>query len=120
MKFPVAYYLLLLYTSVMFSPTIPLVKDAIAHTFAAAYHIATVHAKYGNNHLEKELANTSDAQSKNQGSEKQLELFAVHITTKNTEDICLIKNCKKAYSFFSEAKILPIVLTIIAPPPKTI
>ena len=60
MKFAIAYYLLLIYATVILKPLIPVVEDVLIHCFAEAYHVATVHAKYGNNHLEKELANTND------------------------------------------------------------
>ena len=65
MKVPIAYYLLLLYVTVMFKPLIPIVSDAVSHTFAEAIHIATVHAIYGSNHLEKELSETSSETNTN-------------------------------------------------------
>ena len=40
----------------MLQPLIPIAEDAIEHCFAEAYHVATVHAKYGNNHVEIALA----------------------------------------------------------------
>ncbi|MFT4152558.1 hypothetical protein [Parafilimonas sp.] len=56
MKFATAYYLLLIYSTVILKPVIPVVEDGLQHCFAEAYHIATVHARYGNNHLEKTIA----------------------------------------------------------------
>ena len=40
----------------MLKPLIPIVKDTLSHTFSEAIHIATVHAIYGSNHLQKELS----------------------------------------------------------------
>ncbi|MEP6512575.1 MAG: hypothetical protein ABJA79_01805 [Parafilimonas sp.] len=63
---------MLLYLTVVFKPAIPIISDALSHTFADAIHIATVHAKYGNNHLEKELATEGfdNDNSKNQNTVK--------------------------------------------------
>lgn len=58
MKFPVAYYLLVLYCSVMVRCALPVMCDAFSHIFNEEQHIATVHAIYGSNHLQAEVANT--------------------------------------------------------------
>jgi hypothetical protein len=44
MKFAIAYYLLLIYSTVILKPLIPVAEDALFHCFAEAYHIASVHA----------------------------------------------------------------------------
>jgi hypothetical protein len=82
MRFPVAYYLLLLYLTVMLKPLMPLISDAWDHAFSESIHIATVHAKYGANHLQSVLAdNASDNNSngKNQNTVKSAEVMPVHI-----------------------------------------
>jgi hypothetical protein len=61
----------------MLRPLIPLVKDAWDHAFSETIHIATVHAKYGANHLEKELAagetgNRADGKTQNTTRAQQL------------------------------------------------
>lgn len=81
MRFPLAYYLLLLYSTVMLKPLIPVIEDNIEHCFAEAYHIATIHMKYGNNHLENELASTNSdgSTNKDQNTTKSEETMPVHV-----------------------------------------
>lgn len=83
MRFQIAYYLMLLYVTVMFKPLIPIVNDVLSHTFSEAIHIATVHAIYGINHLEKELSNTAcdNANSKHQNSINTEDQVPVHVST---------------------------------------
>ncbi len=118
MKFTIAYYLCLIYTTVMFQPLIPLVEDAFAHTFAEAYHIATVHAKYGNNHLEKDLATTSEGANKNQTSLKQDEVFAVHISAQQIDKEFIASSFKRSYLNSNAAKLPGSFMQVLAPPPK--
>jgi hypothetical protein len=72
MKFAAAYYLLLIYVTVILKPLIPVAEDALEHCFAEAYHVATVHAVEGNDHVEKEMAasGANDDSSKNQKADK--------------------------------------------------
>ena len=82
MRVPIAYYLMLLYVTVMFKPLVPIVSDALSHTFSEAIHIATVHAIYGSNHLENELSTTStDTNSKHQNSISTEDQVPVHVST---------------------------------------
>jgi hypothetical protein len=118
MKFTIAYYLCLIYTTVMFQPLIPLVEDAFAHTFAEAYHIATVHARYGNNHLEKDLANTSEGANKNQTSLKQDEAFTVHIPTMQMHKEFITRPFKRSYPNSETLKLPASFTQVLAPPPK--
>lgn len=92
MRAPIAYYMMILYFTVMFKPFIPIVKDVISHTFAEAIHIATVHAIYGSNHLQKELSDTNadNANNKHQNSTNGEDQVQVHVST----NIC-------AYNFYS-------------------
>ena len=89
MRVPIAYYLLLLYVTVMFKPLVPIVSDAISHTFSEAIHIATVHAIYGSNHLEKELSNTTsdNTNSKHQNSSSAEDPVPVHVSS----NVCLYR-----------------------------
>ena len=56
----------------MLKPIIPVAQDVIVHCFAEAWHVATVHATQGNNHVEKEMADSgaNDDSSKNQKADK--------------------------------------------------
>ncbi len=80
MKSVSAYYLLLLYVTVMLSPFVPIANDWIQHEFNDVAHIASVHAVYGNNHLEKEVTNDSN-KNKNQSLVKSQSQISVHIPT---------------------------------------
>jgi len=80
MRFPAAYYLLLLYVTIMLKPLLPLVNDSLAHFFAEEKHIAVVHAKYGACHTSAEMAsNAKDDSNKNQSSNTTGEEFSVHV-----------------------------------------
>lgn len=120
MKFAVAYYLLLIYLTVMLQPLIPIAEDALFHCFAEAYHVATVHAKYGNNHLETALANDEkdDNSGKNQTSAKNVEQTLVHIATKEISTLNTLKSrSEKIFCCFTQ-KLCTIHILKIFPPPK--
>lgn len=72
MKFTIAYYLFLIYATVILKPLIPVAEDTVMHFFGEAYHIATVHAAEGKDHVEKEMADSGkdDAFSKTQKIDK--------------------------------------------------
>jgi len=81
MRFATAYYFLLLYAMVILKPVIPVAEDALFHCFALAYHVATVHAIEGKDHVEKEMAasSTDDASTKKQQADKAEQ--TIHETT---------------------------------------
>ena len=83
MKYPGAYYLLLLYATFVLQPMILVAEDLLSHIFADATHTATVHEKYGNDHVETELAQTSsnNDSGQNHDSQKSEERTAAHIFT---------------------------------------
>jgi hypothetical protein len=118
MKFIIAYYLLLLYGVVICKPLIPIATDLLSHTFAEAIHLATVHAKYGNDHLEKEMANTGAENNKNQTAVKSEEIFITHISVKNYAYHINIKKLSKYYPNLKQGKIESIFILTPAPPPK--
>ncbi len=63
-------------------PTLPLVKDVLAHTFFKSTHMATVHLENGRYHLHLELndeAKKSD--SKQNAAVTSHEVLAAHIKT---------------------------------------
>ncbi len=121
MKFALAYYLLLLYSTVILKPLIPIAEDSVEHCFAEAYHIATVHAKYGNNHLEKEVADTNDSNnnSNTKNTLKEDDASLIHIGILMAENICRknISN-KISYILTPTSSIQKITLSKIFPPPK--
>lgn len=121
MRFPTAYYLMLLYITVMLKPLIPYISDAVSHTFEDAMHIATVHSVYGDNHVEIEMAtSSSDENNKNQNTSKGQEPIPVHVSevecnylfTLNTINI----NYNPVYSF----NLKRIIISRDAPPPRLV
>lgn len=120
MKFALAYYLLLIYSTVILKPLIPVIEDGLSHCFAEAYHIATVHAKYGNNHLENEIAGTSDNtdNSSNKNTLKEDDAVSVHVVSIE-ENCCFeIANTILSYIIQPKSPLCKIVLSKTVPPPK--
>ena len=82
MKFTTAYYLMLIYLTVICKPLIPVICDAVDHSFSDAIHIATIHAKYGNNHVALQIAELEKENSSpgNSHSVKLLQTEAEHLS----------------------------------------
>jgi hypothetical protein len=120
MKHPGAYYLVLLYVTVMLKPLMPLISDAWAHTFAESIHIATVHAKYGANHLEKELSATSSENENNKAhnSVKTEEPFPPHLTFTECNDEVSLNAFDISYPVFNLNIPEAVFIFNQAPPPK--
>ncbi len=119
LKSPVAYYLMLLYITVMFKPLIPIISDAYSHTFNRMAHIATVHAKYGSNHLAAELADTGkDDNGKNQDIPKPVSEVPLHIAT----DECAYNfhpgQTDNKYFVFTLCRFPGVYILNQGPPPK--
>lgn len=120
MKFATAYYLVLIYATVILKPIIPVVQDALVHCFAEAYHIATVHAIKGNNHLEKELAGSgADADSnKTQKADKAEQ--AIHETAIDFAYDFLYPNFLKNHHSFSNELLSNVFIDFVNPPPRIV
>ncbi len=119
MRAAIAYYMMILYCTVMFKPLIPIVKDKIAHTFAEAIHIATVHAVYGTNHLQKEVDQTSSdsANGKHQSSNTE-DQVQVHVSANECK--IDLKNVITFQNYFRQNHpgILTGFISKHSPPPK--
>lgn len=119
MRFSIAYYLLLLYTMVMFKPLVPLVCDAWGHTFAEARHIASVHAKYGAHHLEKQLAATEqEGNGKTETNIKSFDTAPFHYAAAQAQAIVVYKPVKKQYRLFQQGNLSSTPSCIVVPPPE--
>jgi len=118
MRFSIAYYLLLLYTLVMLKPLLPLVCDAWGHAFAEARHIASVHAKYGEHHLEKQLAAEQDNSTKNEAGIKTFDAAPAHYPATQTEAAIKHTPAKKQYIPFLQGSLSSTPSCIIVPPPE--
>jgi hypothetical protein len=120
MKFAAAYYLLLIYSTVILKPLIPVAEDALMHCFGEAWHIATVHAAEGSNHVEKEISasGANDDSSKNQKTDKTEQ--AIHETAINYALIPL-NPCPSIRDYaFRKESVTNIYIDFINPPPRTI
>lgn len=110
---------MLLYITVMFKPLIPIISDAYSHTFNEMAHIATVHAKYGSNHLAAELADTGrDDKSKNQNTTKSLNEVPVHVLVNNCSSVSLLNNININYCYLILHNISKVYIFCQCPPPK--
>ena len=120
MKAPVAYYLMLIYVTVMFKPLVPIVRDAISHTFSEAIHIATVHSIYGSNHLEKELSDTAsdNANNKQQNSINTEDQVPVHVSTNEYVPDFYFNGTGKDYFSLKLCNLKPGFILKDFPPPK--
>ena len=110
---------MLLYCTVMLKPLLPLINDAWSHSFAEASHIMTVHAKYGSNHLSKELAKGSDASNKNQNTLTSQEQVFVHLLTGETKYTFTLNFLNKNYNPYNPSSFPSIFIFKEGPPPKS-
>ncbi len=120
MRFTTAYYLTLLYVIVMFKPLIPIASDALSHAFAEAIHISTVHAIYGSNHLEKELADTSsdNASSKSQKNINIEDQVTLHISANECIYDFSVSKTDKSFSLLEFFNLKAGYILKQSPPPK--
>ncbi len=120
MKFAAAYYLLLIYATVIAKPVIPVIEDSVFHCFAEAYHIATVHAKYGSNHLQKQIANTNDdnTNNTNKNTLKEDNSVTLHIASIQQIQSYPINKLKKLFFIQPQTALNKIFIHVIFPPPK--
>lgn len=118
MKRPAAYYLLLLYCTVLMRCALPVACDALSHIFNEENHIATVHAMFGNDHVEKEIATQEKDSNKNQTGIKFEDQIAVHLSVEAIALCPDVKNSNSLFSVFRLLKVTSIFLSQPLPPPK--
>ncbi len=120
MRYTTAYYLMLLYVTVMFKPLIPIISDALSHTFSETIHIETVHAKYGSNHLEKELAasGTDNANNKNQNTITSEDQVLIHVASNEIKYHFGLNSIIKDYPFCKPFTLSSVFIIKAGPPPK--
>lgn len=117
MKSDIAYYLLLLYVTVMLKPLIPIISDAWSHEFNEIEHVSTVHAKFGSQHLQKDLADER-SDNKDQNSLKSQDQVAFHIPQNETTFYFGVTSFDREFHFLKFQKILPAFISKHIPPPK--
>lgn len=74
----------------MFKPLLPIINDAVSHIFKDAVHVATVHALYGENHVDYEIkaAASENDNDKNQNTLRSCEDISVHTPVKEYVTHC--------------------------------
>ncbi|MEP6596589.1 MAG: hypothetical protein ABJA71_11620 [Ginsengibacter sp.] len=119
MRSPAAYYMMLLYVTVMIKPLIPIMQDAWSHEFNEIEHLSCVHAKYGNNHLQKELGTESDNdEGKNQNSLRSEDQVPFHVLTTGYNDNFKINKSLLPYHRFKLDKLPCVYVSLKDQPPK--
>lgn len=104
----------------MFKPLIPIIKDKISHTFAEAIHIATVHAIYGSNHLQKEVSQASGETNNNHQSVNTEETVPVHLIANELRLYVNLIRFSRLYRIDKHYTITPVYISKVGPPPKEI
>jgi hypothetical protein len=114
------YCLLLLYLTVSFKPLLSIVQDTWEHAFNEAEHMATVHARSGNHHLQKEIAehHTDDDHDKNDHSLKPEDEVPFHLLLGLFTIDFSIDNHTGDYPIPPLYRLRFVVLSCPSPPPK--
>ena len=101
----------------MFKPLLPVVCDVWSHEFNEIEHVSKVHAKYGANHLQKDLSNES-SENKNQSSLKSEDQVAFHVF--ENEIVLDFNLTLNGPNFFllPYTKLYAVFLSKHIPPPK--
>jgi hypothetical protein len=121
LKFTIAYYLLLLYVTIILKPLLPILSDVYSHTFAEVIHITTVHAKYGSNHLAYDLAKAdSDDNSKDQTTPKSDDPFPFHVFADYSDMNLIIKKDTASYCLFKQYTLPSVCILKHTPPPRLV
>ena len=110
---------MLIYTTVMLKPLMPIASDCYAHAFNGMSHIATVHAQFGSNHLQKEMEDMTKGDSGKAGNvTKNITEVPVQVVIDEVVDINFPNNASLDYfSFFLH--FFPVsYLALLGPPPK--
>lgn len=118
MKFTAAYYLLLIYISVIIRPLVPVMTDAAEHFFQGAHHIATVHAKYGEHHVQITIANDEKQSKQTPGTLSQDETVQLHIPVNEYYFSFSVLDEMINYPRHFNAGVNSGYLSLHAPPPK--
>lgn len=120
MKQPAAYYLLLLYCTLMVRCAMPVACDALSHLFNAEAHIATVHAIYGSHHLQAEVAGAvSDTGTSKHTGTQQDEPTVVHTYTSGYSIVSICNSVSSLQFPFHSVPLCSVSLLYISQPPDS-
>lgn len=121
MHSPVAYYLLLVYFTIVMSPLLPQVMDSTAHLFNNENHMLSIHARFGNNHARDSMACLSEQQAHDhQQGTKELTQWQVQVHENIAQPATLLNyNYLRSFYPTDQATALKdVLLSISGPPPK--
>ncbi len=121
MRSPVAYYLLLLYLTVICKPIVPMVQDIVAHTFFEHEHLAMVHHHGGKNHVDIELSNSTKEDIAGNGTAKlkSSDDLPVHFPVKYEAPLADFHKQLLIHTCYDLLPNLPIAFVAIqVPPPR--
>ncbi len=106
--------------TVMLKPLLPIASDCWSHAFNGFDHISLVHAKYGNQHLQKELAENSagNESNKSQDTVKFEGQVSFHFGQQVIKYDFLFRTNDIQYSHFYPGKLLFVPLSSQGPPPN--
>ena len=121
MKHPGAYYLLLLYCTLMVKCAVPVTCDALSHLFNEEAHIATVHAIYGSHHLQTEVAGAvSDMQGGKHTIAGQDEPTVVHTCPAASANVPVLKFLlSPRFCLYAYPRLCSISLLLPGEPPES-
>ncbi len=111
---------MLLYVTIMLKPLVPVVDDWWEHEFNPIKHQIHVHAIYGSNHLQKELAdeNSNNDNNKNQNTLKSQDQVSFHVSPAISKYGCTLNKSDIQYSSFILNKLPLVLISNQGPPPK--
>ena len=92
----------------------------VSHEFNGLEHISSVHAKYGNDHLQKELADSSSDKegTKKQNSLKSAEDVSFHLPQSANCSLFQVANADVEFLVANSAKLPFVFILNQFPPPK--
>jgi hypothetical protein len=110
---------MLLYLTVMLKPLLPVMADIFDHEFNEIDHLATIHLKYGRQHVQKELEkNSSSNEQKNSNTLKAKDVVSFHILTVAFVTCNNVTGINNKFSLQGNLKLLSVSLSREGPPPK--
>lgn len=114
------YLMLVLYVFGLIKPAIPLVKDALAHTFFRTQHMASVHYEKGRYHLHLELKQDAKSNDSNPNAlASAYEMLPAHTAT---QELSFTPHTKQLSEIHSPYIYVPtdVMLTRPFQPPRTL
>jgi hypothetical protein len=119
-KSTIAYYLMLLYITVMLKPLIPIVGDWWQHEFNEMEHLSHVHAIYGNHHLQNEIADTGsdNDHSKSQSVLNSEDQVAFHLLVAEYKNEPHSIIADKQFATLNYLKPSSVLISPEGPPPR--